>query len=86
MANKRSQIRTERMSIAARYSRGYLLILAILLVISLISFASGSMIRNQYESMMDELLDINHLFVNVENTNRQVYHFYSFLEQQSGAG
>ena len=86
MANKRSQVRTERMSIAARYSRGYLLILAILLVISLISFASGSMIRNQYESMMDELLDINHLFVNVENTNRQVYHFYSFLEQQSGAG
>lgn len=67
-----------RGSITKKYTMGYVLITAIAVVLFLASFISGETLSRRYQVAIDELLELNNLFVGVENTNRAVYDFYAY--------
>ena len=67
-------------SIGFRYSQGYLLILILLISAFLISFVCIQFLSDQYSAMLNELLDVNQMFIDVENVNRYMYYYYTFLQ------
>ncbi len=71
-------------SITRKYATGYILIMVIAVLLFLVSFVSSRMMTNQYHHAVDDLLDLNNLFVEVENTNQTVYDYYLYLRSQSG--
>lgn len=66
-------------SISSKYSLGYYLMLLITLVIFVVSFASNAYLTARYQDTMDDLLDLNVLFVDVEATNLSVFNCYLYL-------
>ena len=71
-------------SITRRYATGYILITAIAVVLFLVSFFSGRMLSSRYELAVNDLLELNNLFVRVEDTNRVVFDYYFYLRPLSG--
>lgn len=70
-------------SIARKYGFGYLLILLLLIVIFLVSFAGGAVVAKQYDAALDDLLRLNELFADVEDTNRYLYDCVIYLRPTS---
>lgn len=70
--------------ITTRYTAGYLLVLATVLVIFLLSFYCSWFLNRRHEQMLNQLLEINQLFVDVEDANRYIYDYYTFLRADSG--
>lgn len=70
-------------SISRKYTLGYLLMLVIVVVIFSVSFFTSWAMDSQYQRAMGELLELNGLFVDLENTNRAVYDFYLYLRPAS---
>lgn len=58
--------------------------LIIVVVIFAVSFFTGEALSAQYRQAMGDLLDLNGLFIDVENTNRAVYDYYLYLRPVSG--
>lgn len=77
--------RPVRNSLSRTYTLGYLLLLAILVMFFLITFWTNKIQMDSYEQAVGELLDINNLFVNVDQTNRSVYADYMYLHKDSEA-
>lgn len=71
-------------SITRKYATGYILIMVIAVLLFLVSFFSGRTLSRQYEHAVDDLLELNSLFVGVENTNQAVYDYYLYLRPLSG--
>lgn len=67
-----------RGSITSKYSKGYFLMLLVLLLVFAVSLFSGQSLSRRYGRAIDELLDLNELFVNVETTNKYVYDYYLY--------
>lgn len=72
-----------RGSITSKYSKGYFLMLLVLLLVFAVSLFSGQSLSRRYGRAIDELLDLNELFVNVETTNKYVYDYYLYLRPTS---
>lgn len=71
-------------SITRKYATGYVLITVIAVLLFLVSFVSGRTLSRQYQLAVDELLELNKLFVEVEATNQAVYDYFSYLSPLSG--
>lgn len=71
-------------SITRKYATGYVLIMVIAVLLFSVSFLSSRMLSNQYHHAVDDLLDLNNLFVKVENTNQAVYDYFLYLSPLSG--
>lgn len=70
--------------ITQKYAAGYVLLTVIAVLLFLVSFLSGRALSSQYCSAMDDLLELNNLFVAVENTNQAVYDYNLYLSPLSG--
>lgn len=70
-------------SITRKYATGYILIMVIAVLIFLVSFFSGRVLSQQYQYAVDDLLELNNLFVAVENTNQAVYDYNLYLSPLS---
>ena len=70
-------------SIARKYGFGYLLILLLTLVIFAVSFTGGAMISRRYDDALEDLLRLNELFADVEETNRYLYDCVIYLRPTS---
>lgn len=70
--------------ITQKYAAGYVLLTVIAVLLFLVSFLSGRALSSQYCSAMDDLLELNNLFVAVENTNQAVYDYTLYLSPLSG--
>lgn len=70
-------------SITQKYSRGFYLILMMNVLVFFLSFFSSEYIARQYEQSMTELLEINELFVDIEDTNSALYNYKLFQEEDS---
>lgn len=70
--------------ITQKYAAGYVLLVVIAVLLFLVSFFSGRVISSQYRSATDDLLELNNLFVAVENTNQAVYDYNLYLSPISG--
>lgn len=71
-------------SITRKYATGYVLITVIAVLLFLVSFFSGRVLSRRYQRAVDGLLELNNLFVGVENTNQAVYDYYAYLIPISG--
>ena len=71
-------------SITRKYATGYVLITVIAVLLFLVSFFSGRTLSRHYQLAVDGLLELNNLFVAVENTNQAVYDYYAYLIPISG--
>lgn len=78
-----ASIRPARYSIAWKYGFGYLLILLLALIIFGVSLAGGTMITQRYDSALEDLLRLNELFADVEETNRYLYDCVIYLRPTS---
>lgn len=76
--------RVVRRPITTSYTAGYLLVLAAVLAIFLLSFWCNRFLNRRHEQLLDQLLEINQLFVDVEDANRCIYDYYTFLRVGSG--
>ena len=85
MANERKQSARSfsGSSITRKYAAGYFLIMVIAVMLFVVSFFSGRTISNQYQHAVDDLLDLNNLFIDVENTNRALNDYYLYLRPLS---
>ncbi len=72
-----------RGSITSKYSRGYFLMLLVVLMVFVVSLFSGQTLSLRYSRAIGELLDLNELFVDVETTNKYVYDYYLYLRANS---
>ena len=70
-------------SISRKYTMGYLIMLFIVILIFGVSFFTSELLSAQYRGAIGELLDLNGLFIDVENTNRNVYDYYLYLRPAS---
>ncbi len=71
-------------SINRKYSAGYLLMLSITLLMFALSFVTTELLSARHRKTVDFLLELNSLFIDVENTNRAVYDYYLYLIPASG--
>lgn len=69
--------------ITQKYATGYILIMVIAVFLFLVSYLSGRTLSSQYRSATDDLLELNNLFVAVENTNQAVYDYNLYLSPLS---
>lgn len=69
--------------ITQKYATGYILIMAIAVLLFLVSFLSGRLLSSKYRSAINDLLELNNLFVAVENTNQAVYDYNLYLSPLS---
>ena len=86
MKDKKSAFRPRGFSgslITHKYATGYILIMVIAVLLFLVSFLSGRVLSSQYRSATDDLLELNNLFVAVENTNQTVYDYNLYLSPLS---
>lgn len=72
-----------RGSIGRKYGFGYLLILLMLLVIFAVSFAGNALLARRYDEALNDLLRLNNLFAQVEDTNRYLYDCVIYLRPVS---
>lgn len=72
-----------RGSIGRKYGFGYLLILLMLLVIFAVSFAGSALLAGRYDEALNDLLRLNNLFAQVEDTNRYLYDCVIYLRPVS---
>lgn len=66
-------------SIIRKYATGYILIMALAILLFCVSFFSTQRMSGRYQNALDELLELNNLFIDVENTNQAVYDYYLYL-------
>lgn len=71
-------------SITRKYATGYILTMVLAVVLFLTALLSSQAMSRQYHKAVDELLELNNLFVNVENTDQAVYDYYMYLSPISG--
>ena len=87
MKNRKRSFRPGMFSeslITQKYAAGDVLLVVIAVLLFLVSFFSGRVISSQYRSATDDLLELNNLFVAVENTNQAVYDYNLYLSPISG--
>lgn len=72
-----------RGSIGRKYGFGYLLILLMLLVIFAVSFSGSALLARRYDEALNDLLRLNNLFAQVEETNRYLYDCVIYLRPVS---
>jgi len=70
-------------SITKKYNLLFSLYLLLILVVFAVSFFSGTLMKNRYESAMNELLDLNDLFIQVDNTNVDLYNYQLYFVEGS---
>lgn len=86
MKDKKSRFRPQvfpESLITQKYAVGYILIMVIAVLLFFVSFLSGRVLSSQYRSATDDLLELNNLFVAVENTNQAVYDYNLYLSPLS---
>lgn len=75
-----------RNSIAGKYRIGYLILLAMTVLVFLASTASSLVNFSMYNRAVDDLLELNELFIDVENTNSYLYDYFLYLRVSSSEG
>lgn len=75
-----------RHSIAGKYRSGYLILLAMTVVVFVLSTVSGLLQFSMYNQAVDNLLELNELFIDVENTNSYLYDYFLYLRPSSSEG
>lgn len=78
MKKNNNQIPSRR-SIIWKYSKGYFLIISLAILVTVISLLSSEYISRRYEKCLNELLELNELFISIENANSSVYYYYLYL-------
>jgi two-component system sensor histidine kinase YesM len=69
-------------SVGRKYTRGYFLLLYLMVIVLIASFVSNLFLSRSYSRMMQDMLDINQTFSAVEKTNACVYEYYLYLHPQ----
>lgn len=82
MKTDRSRI-ARRRSVTYKYSLGYFLLLVMLIFAFAVSLVNARLLTRRYEQAVDELLELNELFVDVEETNKYLYDYYVYLRPAS---
>ncbi len=72
-----------RRSVTYKYSLGYFLLLGMLLLAFAASLVNARLLTRRYERAVDELLELNELFVDVEETNKYLYDYFVYLRTAS---
>ena len=70
-------------SITSRYSIGYMILLVLALLLFAISLLANQIQYRMYDNSLDELLELNELFVEVEKTNNNLYDYFLYLRPAS---
>ena len=73
-------------SIGRKYGAGYILILFLMLLVFLVSFGGSAWVSRMQNEAIDDLLNLNELFVDLETVDRYVYDYYIFLRSTSLEG
>ena len=73
-----------RRSITSRYSIGYMILLVLALLVFAISLLVSQTQYRLYDDSLNELLELNQLFVEVEKTNNNLYDYFLYLRSASG--
>ncbi|HIV87187.1 MAG TPA: hypothetical protein H9896_03670, partial [Candidatus Pygmaiobacter gallistercoris] len=74
---------SRRQSVTYKYSLGYFLLLLMLILAFAVSLINAQLLTKRYERTVNELLELNELFIDVENTNKYLYDYYVFLRPAS---
>ncbi len=73
-------------SISVQYKRGYYIIFGCVILMFAAAYLGNWMLSRGYQSMLDELLELNQLFVEVETTNMSITDAYLYLRENSIEG
>lgn len=70
-------------TISRKYSCGYVMILAVMFLLFVISFFCNRYVTRQYEMEIDSFLSLNQLFADVETTNTHLFDIVTYLRAAS---
>lgn len=74
-------MKTSHNSISRKYSRGYLMLMFLLIISFAASFMGNHLLTGYYRRTLETYLRINQLFISVESANAAAYDCYVYLKE-----